>query len=242
MESSRRTFSWRVCGILSARLEDEAFHALNDSIRTWYTTHDLLEVAEKDAEKRPGAYIAMVSKARREVWILGDCQALVDGILYTETKAIDSLMELNRAMLIEEALIQGHSHDYLLHHPEIIQDRLAEFMTHQASFQNRMVGTSTFGYPVLDGFFDHFESIIVVQLGKGPKKSFLPDGYPFLHPDARRERDEAQASVSKDPLCIRISTTKGLNPAYSSFDDRSYLRIRIDDSLSYERWCRAKSS
>ena len=64
---------------------DEAFHALNDSIRTWYTTHDLLEAAEKDAEKRPGAYIAMVSKARREVWILGDCQ-VVDGILYTETK------------------------------------------------------------------------------------------------------------------------------------------------------------
>ncbi len=48
-------------------------------------------------------------------------------------------------MLIEEALIQGFSREHLLRHPELIQDRLSEFMTHQAAFQNRMVGTSIFG-------------------------------------------------------------------------------------------------
>jgi|BioPla2DNA2_1021312.scaffolds.fasta_scaffold08240_4 hypothetical protein len=208
---------------------DEAFHALNDSIRTWYTTHDLLEAAKGDAEKRPSAYIAMVSSARREVWILGDCQALVDGVHYTKTKAIDSLMELNRAMLIEEALIQGRSHEYLLHHPEIIQDRLAEFMAHQASFQNRMVGTSMFGYPALDGFFDHYESIIVVELGSGSKEIVLAsDGYPCLHPTLEESEVKLRQVLQKDPLLYtEYRATKGLNPAYSSFDDRSYLRIRI---------------
>ncbi|MGI6437947.1 MAG: hypothetical protein ACOX0D_07930 [Sphaerochaeta sp.] len=209
--------------------KDETFHALNDSIRRWYGTRDLLEAAEEDAELRPGAYIAMLSNARREIWILGDCQALADGVHYTETKAIDTLMELNRTMLIEEALIQGFSREHLLRHPELIQDRLSEFMTHQAAFQNRMVGTSIFGYPTLDGFFDHYESIIVVQLGSDSKEVVLAsDGYPFLRPTLEESEMKLKQLLRKDPLLYtEYRATKGLNPAYTSFDDRSYLRIRI---------------
>ncbi|NLZ76542.1 MAG: hypothetical protein GX911_01045 [Spirochaetales bacterium] len=209
--------------------KDETFHALNDSIRAWHVTNDLLEAAGEDPRMRPGAYIAMMSSARREIWILGDCQALVDGVRYTKTKAIDTLMELNRAMLIEEALIQGFSREHLLHHPELIQDRLAEFMTHQASFQNRMVGTSTFGYPTLDGFFDHHDSIVVVELGREAKEVVLAsDGYPLLRPTLEESERELGRLLRKDPLLYtEYRATKGLNPSFDSFDDRTYLRIRI---------------
>lgn len=72
---------------------EETFLACNRALEGWYEHHHLLEAMGEDPSMRCSAYAAIVSRARREVWILGDCQALVDGQLYTSAKPIDTLME-----------------------------------------------------------------------------------------------------------------------------------------------------
>ncbi len=208
---------------------DEVFYALNQSIYRWYEDHDVTEKVTADATLRPSAYIAMISRHHRQVWILGDCQALIDTIHYTKAKPIDSLMELNRVLLIEEALIQGYSQDELLANPEIIQDQLAKYMAHQASFQNQRVGVSHFGYPTLDGFFEHYESILVVDLPRKPTEVVLAsDGYPSLCSTLNESEERLKAIIENDPLLYTdYRSTKGVNRGYDSFDDRTYVRFWI---------------
>lgn len=208
--------------------KEEAFSAMNSAIHRWYVKHNHLGKAEADAAYRPTAYAAVVSAYHRQVWVLGDCQALVNGNLVTRHKAIDTLMEDLRAMMIEHALLQGETMESLLADPQPIQSRLEELMRLQSAFQNASSHYG-FSYTALDGFFSDFSAIQTLDLPSGPIEVVLAsDGYPSLYPTLQETESALYAILQGDPLLtFRFRATKPLVPGNLSFDDRSYLRIIV---------------
>lgn len=206
----------------------EAFAACNQAIARWYAGHDLLEVMEHDPARRCSAYMALVSRARREVWVLGDCQALIDGQLYTHAKPIDTLMENLRALYIEVELQKGKSESEIARNMEPLQTRIAEQMAFQSLFQNPQEETS-FSYFVLDGFFTNFAAVQVVELGASFEDVALAsDGYPHLLASLHASEQKLASLLKEDPLCFKENrSTKGLVEGNRSFDDRSYLRVLV---------------
>lgn len=207
---------------------EESFLACNAALASWYQGHGLLQAMEKDPSRRCSAYLAMVSKARKEVWILGDCQALVAGHVYTIHKPIDTLMENLRALYIEVELQGGKSEEALVQDLERIQKTLSTQMAFQPIFQNSTKQTS-FSYFALDGFFTNFAAVQVVKLGDADTQVVLgSDGYPQLLESLHATERRLAALLSSDPLCFRENrSTKGLEEGNVSFDDRSYLRVIV---------------
>lgn len=206
----------------------EAFTQFNSAIRQWYQEHNLLETMKQDASLRCSAYIAMISKARREVWILGDCQALIQRQLYTCKKPIDDLMENLRAMYIEVELQKGAHEAEVAAKMHAIQERLAQQMAYQSIFQNSAVQTS-FSYSVLDGFFTSLASVLVIKLEEATQEVALgSDGYPLLLSTLEETEKHLASLLSDDPLCYtKNRATKGVEQGNVSFDDRSYLRVIV---------------
>ncbi|MGE4584744.1 MAG: hypothetical protein AB7C91_08845 [Sphaerochaeta sp.] len=206
----------------------QVFSALNASIFRWYAMHGLEQMASEHPNLRCSAYAAIVSRHHREVWVLGDCQARFEGVLLTRSKAIDTLMEGVRSLLIEHALATGYTKSMLLENPAIIQDRLKALMQLQPVFQNTK-NRYTYSYSVLDGFFDAYAEIQIGKLPDTPVEVALAsDGYPVLHPTLEQCEATLHAQLAEDPLmAFSHRATKPLIPGNLSFDDRSFLRILI---------------
>ncbi len=211
----------------SATME-QAFHALNAAILAWYRSQGLEERAFSNPARRCSAYVALISGFRRQVWVLGDCQALIGATLTTRHKAVDTLMEDVRTLFVEHAILQGRSVEYLLAHPQEIQDKLDALMQLQPAFQNA-VSPSHFSYAVLDGFFNDYQQVQVVELDNGPTEVVLAtDGYPQLYLTLRETEDALRQQLLDDPLMVsRSRATKPLIAGNLSFDDRSFLRIVV---------------
>lgn len=207
---------------------DEAFSCFNAAILRWYADHGLTDLMAKNPSRRCSAYIALVSKKRREVWVLGDCQALVNKQLYTIHKPIDSLMENMRALYIECELQNGRREQDIASSMEEIQNRMKMHMELQSKFQNAGLQTS-YTYYVLDGFFTNMDAVQVVQLGPEQTEVVLAsDGYPLLKDTLHATEEHLATLLSLDPLCFRENrSTKGMEQGNVSFDDRSYLRVLV---------------
>lgn len=207
---------------------EEAFSACNAALAQWYEQHDMLSLMQNDPSRRCAAYIAMVSKARREVWVLGDCQARIDEQVYTTHKQIDTLMENLRALYIEVEMQGGKSEDQIAHRMEPLQETLSAHMSFQSLFQNSQIQTS-FSYYVLDGFFTNFKAVQVVKLeGLGKDVALATDGYPQVLASLQSSEKKLASLLARDPLCFRENrSTKGIMEGNVSFDDRCYLRVVV---------------
>ncbi len=207
--------------------KEQAFGALNGAIARWYEEQGLYEFCSENPAMRASAYIALASRRWREVWILGDCQALIDGRIHTHHKAVDTLMENLRAFFIEHLLATGYSEDDLIADPLLVDRQLRPIMALQPTLQNR--GSSSYAYAVLDGFFTDLDAIITVKLGAEATEVVLAtDGYPYLEPTLAKSEERLAHLLADDPLLYRSwRSTKGLVAPSLSFDDRSYLRFIV---------------
>ena len=207
---------------------EQVFLALNESIVRWYERMGLKDEALENTSLRPSAYAAIVSVQRREIWVLGDCQALYEDVLYTNHKAIDTLMEDVRSLLIEHALACGISKETLLVKPELIQGKLDDLMSLQSVFQNTRENYR-YRYAVLDGFFTDTTQVQSAKLKDKPAEVVLAsDGYPVLFPSLAQSEAYLHQTLIEDPLmAFTHRATKPLLKGNLSFDDRSYLRILV---------------
>jgi glycerophosphoryl diester phosphodiesterase len=85
-------------------------------------------------------------------------------------------------------------------------------------------------YSVIDGFPIARRAIKVIPLDFRPWDIVLAsDGYPTLCPTLEESEQKLKEQREKDPLNIGpdFQATKAFHPDYNSFDDRSYLRLKI---------------
>jgi hypothetical protein len=206
----------------------EAMKQLNNAIFKWYESEGNVEQMRSQAVERATSSIVMCSVYRKQVWLLGDSQFMIDENAFTNPKPVDILFENLRAFYLEIEVRNGKTVEELLEHDtgrELIQPLIAK----QTQLQN-VSSTAEFAYDVLDGFFENEHSIKVYDLPANAREIILAsDGYPYLRSTLTESEQELQTLLQQDPLCYqKFRSTKGLKKGNISFDDRSYIRFSVN--------------
>ena len=189
-------------------------------------------------EERLTASAILYSRTRNEVWMVGDCQAIIDGKLYENGKPYEEEIARKRVELIEQGLSPAEARKQI--EPLLIKAML--------SGQNQT-------YTVIDGFPIYREGVKVVSVSDSssvqdsvPASDSVPcsdsasasgtisvssseivlasDGYPFLEPTLAASEAALAEQIANDPQNIRsFIATKGIVEGNKSFDDRTYIRF-----------------
>ena len=229
----QRTAGWWAASILVSVVERlavettlEQFIAIaTQKIAEFYEHHQLTERVAQFPHDRLTASIAIFSRFHHQIWIIGDCQCLVDDEKYTNPKHIDTLLSEVRAFYLFSELLSGKTIDELI---ELDSGRnfILPLLERQALFQN---ADMPYGYSVLDGFPVASKDVKQIQVRRDATHLILAsDGYPDLAPSLEESEKRLQEAIARDPLCMTVNqSTKGMGRNSSSFDDRAFLKIRL---------------
>ena len=202
------------------------------------------ERLKEHPEERLTASAILYSRTRNEVWMVGDCQAIIDGKLYENGKPYEEKIARKRVELIAQGLSPAEARKQI--EPLLIKAML--------SGQNQT-------YTVIDGFPVYREGVKVVSVsdsssvqdsvsssdscsvqdpvscsGSASASDTIPsssseivlasDGYPFLEPTLAASEAALAEQIANDPQNIRsFIATKGIVEGNKSFDDRTYIRF-----------------
>ena len=202
------------------------------------------ERLKEHPEERLTASAILYSRTRNEVWMVGDCQAIIDGKLYENGKPYEEKIARKRVELIEQGLSPAEARKQI--EPLLIKAML--------SGQNQT-------YTVIDGFPVYREGVKVVSVsdsssvqdsvsssdscsvqdpvscsGSASASDTIPsssseivlasDGYPFLKPSLAASEAALAEQIANDPQNIHsFIATKGIVEGNKSFDDRTYIRF-----------------
>lgn len=163
-------------------------------------------------EERLTASAIIYSNQKKEVWMVGDCQAIINGKLYDNSKPYEQEIAARRVALIQQGMTPAEAR-------KSIEPLLIE----------AMLGGQNKSYVVIDGFPVYREGVKVVSLEKESQEIILAsDGYPFLKPTLAESEAALAHLIAHDPQCIHdFIATKGLEEGNKSFDDRTYIRFRV---------------
>lgn len=196
------------------------------------------ERLKEHPEERLTASAILYSRTRNEVWMVGDCQAIIAGKLYENGKPYEEKIVRKRVELIEQGLSPAEARKQI--EPLLIKAML--------SGQNQT-------YTVIDGFPIYREGVKVVSVSDSssvqdsvPASDSVPcsdsasasdtipsssseivlasDGYPFLKPTLAASEAALAEQIANDPQNIHsFIATKGIVEGNKSFDDRTYIRF-----------------
>ena len=196
------------------------------------------ERLKEHPEERLTASAILYSRIRNEVWMVGDCQAIIAGKLYENGKPYEEKIARKRVELIEQGLSPAEARKQI--EPLLIEAML--------SGQNQT-------YTVIDGFPIYREGVKVVSVSDSfsvqdsvPASDSVPcsdsasasgtipsssseivlasDGYPFLEPTLAASEVALAEQIANDPQNIHsFIATKGIVEGNKSFDDRTYIRF-----------------
>jgi hypothetical protein len=178
--------------------------------------------------QRPTASVVLYSAARREVWQVGDCPFLLDGVEYRGAKAVDRLLANLRARTTRRLLAEGRSTDELLA-TDPGRQAILPYLRAQVRLQNA-APTQRRAFGVVDGSEIPDAHLRVYPLTEGPHSLILAsDGYPQLLDTLEATEAHLHELLAADPLCIGpLLGTKGVRPGAASYDDRTYLRLDVE--------------
>ncbi|MDY4885235.1 MAG: hypothetical protein SO141_03185 [Alphaproteobacteria bacterium] len=164
---------------------------------------------------------------KRCIWMVGDCQACVNGKKYTNNKIIDDINSHTRAMVLEAFIMDGNPESEILKN-DIGREMIMPFLKLQKKFENK---SGYFGYPVFNNVSmpeDVLHSKIVnIDIPENAEIVLASDGYPELKPSLKESEEELAKIIKKDPFCYKTYfSTKGLKKGNVSFDDRTYIRFK----------------
>lgn len=203
-----------------------------------YEKFGVEERLKEHPEERLTASAILYSRTRNEVWLVGDCQAIIAGKLYENGKPYEEKIARKRVELIEQGLSPAEARKQI--EPLLIKAML--------SGQNQT-------YTVIDGFPIYREGVKVVSVSDSssvqdsvPASDSVPcsdsisasdtipsssseivlasDGYPFLKTTLAASEAALAEQIANDPQNIHsFIATKGIVEGNKSFDDRTYIRF-----------------
>lgn len=172
-------------------------------------------------EERATASAAIFSLYRQEIWLVGDCQCLVDGAFHDNPKPHEARIARERSAILQKMLDSGETDEDSLRHHDVGRDRVLGKIILTCQDQNKK-------FSVFDGFRVALAQVKVIPVSPGSEVVLATDGYPFLLPTLSESEAALARQLATDPLCIRhYQATKGLMDGQVSFDDRAYVRFRI---------------
>jgi hypothetical protein len=203
---------------------DEAVKAITKKIYDFYVKHDLLDNVHNNPGARLTSNGVIYSVARKEIWQIGDCQAMIGDKHYVNEKEIDDIMSRARAAYDEVALVRGATLDDL-RTKDPGRDFIYPFLQIQGALQN--CHNHAYGFPVMDGFDIDMKQVIIIPV-KSKEFILASDGYPLLFKTLKESEAYLKKVINEDPMLIRLyKSTKGVQKGQDSFDDRAYVRIKL---------------
>ena len=170
----------------------------------------------------------------REIWLFGDCQAMVNGRRIETVKEVDLLLSAMRSFVWqarEEGDMANRRFAKSAESDETAatksddpgRDAIMPFLRMQSAFTNKR---GKYGYFVFDGFTDAEYPIRSIRVTPGDEVVLASDGYPILERTLARSEAQLARLKADDPHLIDIyPSTKGFTPGLDSFDDRAYIRF-----------------
>ena len=179
----------------------------------------IIERLKEHPEERLTASAVIFSRRRREIWLVGDCQCLIDGQLFENPKPYEQTLAELRAQKVHELLAQGMTAEEILT-DDIARQSVIPQMLQEMQNQNKT-------YAVIDGFRIAEHRVPIITLDFQPHEIVLAsDGYPFLCTTLAESEEKLRQQKQNDPLNIgEFKATKGFIPGNDSFDDRTYIRF-----------------
>lgn len=183
------------------------------------------KITGKNAKALPSrnrltASVIIYSDRRKEVWQIGDCPCLIDGILHENSKPEEAVLAQRRSSILNKALLEGADIESLIKNDSgrisILKDlRLS------CNKQNKR-------FALIDGTTVFSQGIKIINVTDAKELVLASDGYPFLYPTLAQSEQALKEQLETDPLCIgRFMATKGLRSGFHSFDDRTYVRLKL---------------
>lgn len=204
----------------------ELINCINLEFLQFYEGHNLKEHMEYHPVDRLNASVAIYSDYKKTIWLIGDCQALMNNKLILNTKKIDSLLSELRSFIIESRLSDGDTMENLRQN-DIGRKEIIPFLKDQMLFQNSNY-ESLFSYGVLDGFMIHPQHIKEYIVGNSTSIILASDGYPKLFESLLESEHYLKYILENDPLCYQLfKSTKGMMQNNISFDDRAYIKLSV---------------
>ena len=208
----------------------QAADLMTGLIHKCYAGANLVETVQKDPDQRIIASCAAISLTRREVWLIGDCQLLLGNRYISHPKKIDHILSEVRALVLELELQKGMTVEQLRE-----KDKGREFIVpllkEHTLLQNNPTA-STYWFPALDGFTIPDAGIITLPISQDVETIVLAtDGYPVVKDNLKESERILQIILTEDPLVFRsYKSTKGMAHGHVSFDDRAYIKVRLNRS------------
>lgn len=192
-----------------------------------YKFYDKSGVEITNSFMRPSASAIIFSKHHRKIWLIGDCQCYLDGQQYTNIKRVDQVFEEVRSIIIKSELVQGVTEETLLHN-DIGFETIKPLIQRQYQFQNGDPACNL-SYGVINGQSIPLNLIKTIEVPEEIETiSFASDGYPLIFETLTETEAYLQRMLEIDPLCINENmATKGIQIGNVSFDDRTYIRVKI---------------
>lgn len=202
----------------------EAVRLITKKLHDFYVNNNLLASVNDNPAARLTSNGVIYSISRKELWQIGDCQALINGHHYNNNKDIDDIMADARSAYDEVALLQGATLESL-RTTDPGRDFILPFLKIQGVLQN--YHGHPYGFPVMDGFEIDMNQVIVVPI-EADEIVLASDGYPNLFNTLKESEFFLKKVINEDPMLIRLyKSTKGVQKGQDSFDDRAYVRIRL---------------
>lgn len=199
---------------------EELFSDLSNVLKEAYFS----EMKDDIKEERLRACIIVYNGLYNEIWSYGDLQCMIDGIFYQDVKEIDDIMAKKRIDVIKNALNNGMTIDELIKN-DIGRAAMLKDVKKQFDYENKKC---QYGYPVINGDEILSEMIKKYSVLENSEVILASDGYPKLCATLEESEKELERIIKEDPLCINENpSTKGIQPDYSSFDDRTYIRFKV---------------
>lgn len=184
---------------------------------------------ETHPEQRLCASTVVYSKYRNCIWMIGDCQCMIDSQLFTNGKPSESRIAAQRAQLFKHCVET---------HPNMIEDgQLVHDYARDAILPDlvKTMEDENKTYAVIDGFPIYAGGIRTIPIDGADHNIVLAsDGYPFLCQTLEKSETKLEKQLRHDPFNIdTFKATKGLMKGNVSFDDRAYIRFTTADSKRY---------
>lgn len=198
---------------------DEIIREINNQFDWFYNNHDF----ELDKQLY-GLQAAMViySDYHKEIYMIGDCQAVVNGKAYTQPKVSDEILAAMRSLIVHVQQDKGIDTEK----EDLGRSVILPWIIESARFAN--CSDSPFGYSVINGETIPMELIQCIPVSRGDIITLASDGYPKIGKDFNETEKELKELIDKDPQLINdYPSTKGISSNQVSYDDRAYVLFEI---------------
>lgn len=194
---------------------------------TYRIQAELQEYAYKNNLEEKGVHLcasaAIFSISKKQIWVIGDCQFLLNGKQYAFHKKVDTILSDARSLAIHMLIQSGLTEEELMK-----KDRARNLILGELKMQQFLENKDDeYGYGVFSSQ-GNVKNIYVENVPPGSEVVLASDGYPELYPTLAESEARLNELIRLDPLCYKMyKSTKGLMKNCTHFDDRSYIRFRV---------------